>query len=493
MKEKEFKMRLAAAKEARRDIHEELRESYKFLFNGRARDFESRYSAESTEDIGDLFTELPAELAVDFATDICDFYAPDTAAWIEFEYQEQPEWPEQVRAQAREIVENRESDILGEVASSNFYTQCHTAAKEAAHGTMAMWISRDILGEPVWCEPVPANELYIGKGLRGIEDRFWARKIRASGLPTMFEGVDFPDKIRRKIEKNHLCEVIWGFWIDRTDPQEPMWVEHATIDGTHVHQREAGPWKGGCPLLVGRVNPESSNPWGRGPMRVGLPAARVLDEIEAIFLEKMDQVINPSWAYPSDGVLDLSKGLSGGTAYPMSPGSGRDIMELASKANLDAGFFEKAQIEDRLRQVFFQDGPRQRGDTPPTATQWLDELRATQRRIGRPTSTLWSEFFVHVIYRFEQLMVEAGKLDAAITVAEDIINVAPVSPLIKAQRQDEAMVGRSLLDTAQQTFGEQTPVVVDGYQTFQNLKDRMGDTVVVMRSPEEIANAAQTA
>ena len=59
-----------------------------------------------------------------------------------------------------------------------------------------------------------------------------------------------------------------------------------------------------------------------------------------------------------------------------------------------------------------------------------------------------------------------------------------------AQRQEEAMVGRSLLDTASQVLGEQTTTFIDPLKTFMNLKDRLGDTVVEMRSPEELQQMA---
>ena len=492
--QKDFAQRLQSARQVRNDLEAELRECYKFMFNGRERDFTLRRSSNKPEDTGDLFTELPGELTVDFATDLCDFYAPDTAPWVEYEFDERPEWPDEVIAWVRETVEGREQDILAKIRGSNFYQQCHSSAKEAGHGTMAMWVEQSVLGEPVYCEPVPATQLFVNLGMRGVEDRFRVRTIMAREIPALFGPGPYEDRLQRKIDRgNAPVELAWGFWIDRSDPAQPTWIEHVSVDNIEIRHQQLGAWRGACPLICGRVNPEPNSPWGRGPMRVGLPAARTLDELECIIFEKMDQIVNPSWVYPHDGMLDLSHGIRGGTAYPAAPGSAAEIRELSSEGKIDAGFFEKAQIEDRLRQVFFQDGPRQRADTPPTATQWLDELRQSQRRIGRPTASLWSEFFQHIVFRFEWLMAEAGEIDQVISVMDRVVRLTPISPLVKAQRQDEAMVGRSLLDTAAQVFGEQTPVLIDGHATFNNLKDRMGDTVLVMRDPAEVQQLMQQA
>ena len=122
--------------------------------------------------------------------------------------------------------------------------------------------------------------------------------------------------------------------------------------------------------------------------------------------------------------------------------------------NLDTGFFSEDRLEDRLRQRFYQDGPRQRGETPPTASQWIDERRRVQQRLGKPSAPLWREFFMPFVQRVEYLAIQLGKMDEALTHNEAVISVQPISPLQKAQNQDKVMVSRSNLGLAFEVFQE---------------------------------------
>jgi hypothetical protein len=257
---------------------------------------------------------------------------------------------------------------------------------------------------------------------------------------------------------------------------------------------ELGPIAGSCPLQVGRFNPQVGRPWGRGPGWKALPDLRVLDKLDETVLAGLDQSVLNTIIYPDDGFLDLSEGIEGGRAYPAHRGFTRDqIYDLSRNVNVDQGWFTEERIEDRIRRAFYQDGPRQRGETPPTASQWLDERRRVQQRVGKPSAPLWTELIYPLIQRVEYLLVESGDMESAITHDGKSISVQPISPLQKAQNQDQVMVARSNLDLAFAILQDQTPNVIDPIMTLKNIVKTSGDTLTVVRDEQVMPDAAAPA
>lgn len=212
---------------------------------------------------------------------------------------------------------------------------------------------------------------------------------------------------------------------------------------------------------------------------------RVYNAVDEAVLDGLDQSLKNTILYADDGFIDLSEGIEPGRAYPAARGFTREqIYELNRGVNLDMGFFSEDRLEDRLRERFYQDGPRQRGDTPPTASQWIDERRRVQIRIGKPSAPLWKELFLPFIQRVEHIGVQMGKLDAELVHNEDVISAQPISPLQKAQNQDKVMVAKSNLDLAFSVFQDQVGAFIDPVQTFENIVTASGDELTVIQKQD---------
>ena len=205
-------------------------------------------------------------------------------------------------------------------------------------------------------------------------------------------------------------------------------------------------------------------------------------------LDGLDQALRNTLIYADDGFIDLEKGVVPGSALPAGRGFTREqIYELNRQINLDVGFLSEERIEARLRECFYQDGPRQRGDTPPTASQWLDERRRVQLRIGKPSAPLWREFFLPFIQRVEFIGVQIGRFEEQLTHNGDVIDVLPLSPLQKATNQDKVITSRSNLDMIVSIAGDAAGQVVDMVGTFKNIVEASGDdlTVISKGNPNE--------
>lgn len=487
---KDFQTRYDLAKRWQDAVRPVIEEIYTFCAPGRERDFQARPGVTPAMN----YHSLGEEVATDLAGDLITYFTPPESRWASYVFR-QPV-PEDAADQVQRLVQEREDQLFEVIQSSNYYDVAPQWGFEcAAHGTPAMWITRGHIMQPVHAEIVPPSELLIAPGHMGLLDRFRQKSVRADTLKAMFDGIEVTlddPRITRLMERpGQQAKVVWGFWLDWDDPGRPMWRMEITVEGIRVTDErvQLGDLAGSCPLVVGRFNPQPGTPWGRGAGWKALPDLRTLDKIDEVVLTAMDDALLTTLIYPDDGFIDLSEGIIPGRAYPANRGFTRDaIYELQRGANLDYGFFSEERLEQRIRTAFYQDGPRQRGETPPTAAQWLDERRRVQQRLGKPSAPLWSEMIVPMIQRFEFLAVESGEMPEAITHNGQAISVRPISPLQKAQNQDQVMIARSNLEMGAAFLGpEVLGQAVDVIGTLKNIVDKSGDGITVIRDEMEVA------
>lgn len=494
---KKFSTRMSAATKWRHAAKPYIEEILKHCCPGREHDFDRGTSV--TEYESTVFHSLPEELARDLAADLVTYYTPSEDRWQEYEVitPVSEDNAEEVKA----LVSSREDEFFDMIASSNYNDIAPQWGFEAAtHGTPALWVTQNTIFQELHFEIVPPNELLIVPGFRGILDRFREMTVSAETLEAQLadEPVDLSsDKIRAKMDKDGtVCKLVYGFWLDWSDPARPQWHMEITVDGEAVTRAAMSPvpapegqetivnigdLPGSCPLLVGRFNPQPRRPWGRGAGWSALPDIRSLDTVEDIVQTGMDESLKRTLIYPDDGFIDMEEGLEAGRAYPASSGFTRDqIYEFPPVTNLDAGYYSRADFEERLRRLFYQDGPRQTGDTPPTATQWVDQRRRVQQRLGKPSAPLWSEMILPMVQRIEFLGVKSGRLKDALSHNGQAILVQPRSPLQKAQMLDQMQTSRANLDLGFQTLGEQTPMVIDMHATLSKHIDASGDRLTVL-------------
>ena len=453
----DFSTRYTSAKRHRDAVRPLIEQVFRFCAPDRHKDFTTNQMVNPGTEATDTFTSIGEELATDLAGDLVTYYLPPEVRW--FEYEVIAPVPQDQAAAVLEMVQKREDDLVALIQSTNLADISPSLMFETAtHGTPAIWVDVHHIQQPIYCEVVPPHELLVTPGHAGILDRFREKTIYAQHLESTLQSfiaageADITDpKLQEKIKKPGATVVLcWGFWVDWKDPGNPQWRCEITVDGKRVTPDEPitlGPLAGSCPLLVGRFNPRPGRAWGRGPGIKALPDFRTLDTLTDTVLSGLDQSMMNTIIYPDDGFIDLSNGIVAGTAIPAHRGFTRDqIYDLSRNVNVDQGFFTEERFENKLRTAFYQDGPRQRGETPPTAAQWLDERRRVQQRLGKPSAPMWTEMILPMVQRFEYLAVELGKIEEAISHNGQAISVIPLSPLQKAQNQDKVMVTRSNLE-----------------------------------------------
>lgn len=482
--------RIAECRAFKSQDEQDIREAYFFCAPQRARDISSTTRPDPTssrpKDAGEAAISLGMEVASDFVAEILNTFIPSTQEWAE----QKPgvDLAENQWLDIEQKVREQTRSIFDAIRASNFYEAAALGFEpDLPVGTVAMWISDLRPAEPIVCQPVPIRELEINVGpYGGVDDRFIVRWVKHRQLPAVLPGVDLPEEIARRVEKapHEACEVRWGWWRDWARMDDVVWRAVVMIGDKIVWSGEAK-GEGSCPLIVARFGADPMFPFGKGPALRALPEYRRLDEVELMKIENFDFGIHPPFTYPDDGVVNLANGIEPGKGYPVRPGNGRDFVKLSFEGDPNIAEFVTADIERRIRRLHYVDFPEQKGDTPPTRAQWLDQMARAMRRIGTPGLTFWKEMCGGVFHRFKFLQTVRGAIEP-IQLNGKQIALVPYNPAEAAQDQQDIAQADSLLEIAQTRFPQTAEVAVDQFATLKNLKQKMRDEIVVLRDPAQL-------
>lgn len=490
--------RLKDARAQKADAELDLKEAYFFTRPRLSYQVTSTSKKPNRRDdtADDLATGIGSEVSEDFATEATAAFFPQGTSWVEATLDESETSqlkPEEI-ADLQAAAAARTSLIFSAIRASNFESELGTVLDpHLAVGTVAWWIDRPFNTRPVNVQHVPTTELEFNVEADGsVGDRFRVRSVRGSKLKSVIPDVKLPEKVTRKIanEKNCTIEVVWCFWRDWSDPENDVWVHVLLVDKVAVHHQELE-GEGCLPLIIARMSPDSQFAWGFGPSIKSLQEYRVLDVITAATQDRVDIAIAPPIGYPDDGVLDFENGLEAGKAYPMRPGSGRDIAKLYFEGDPDLGFYTATDLERRIRRKHFADYPEQKGDTPPTATQWVDEMVKAQRRIGTPGKKFWREGPYAVYRRFEWLLDKDGKIED-VEIGGRAVSLIPNNPATQAADNQKLQNGVQVLGLVKNYFPETAAAAVDERATIENIKKLAKDEVVVLRDQAQTNELLQT-
>lgn len=483
-------LRLIDCRRQKSLVELDLREAYFFTKPRLSRTVRSGQSAANQilpKDADELCTGIGTEVNEDFATELINAFMPPHFNWCRSEAG--VGIPHDAWEAVKDAAAAADAEVFKAIRASSFDAELATAlVPEGGIGTVALWIDDYQAHDPFSVQHVPLRELEINIGpYGGVDDRFIVRFCRKRNLARVVPGVTIPKKVAGKKDADWV-EVRWGFWLDWSQSKDLVWQHVIQIDGIVVHDEQYS-GEGSCPLIVMRFAPDSLHAFGNGPTIDALPALRVVDTIARGTQDRVDMAINPSFTYDDDGTINFEGGIRSGMAYPRRPGSKVDKLYFEGDPNL--GFYTLADLEKAIRRKHFADYPEQPGKTPPTATQWLDEMIKSQRRIGTPGQKFYREGPAEIFLRFRYLLEQRGVLKPLTTDDGKAVSVRPYNPASKAQEQQEVQIAVQLLGLAHSFFPVTSQAAIDEQATLTNLQEKFGDNIVVFRKPEAVQAMVQ--
>jgi hypothetical protein len=490
--------RLADARYQKVQFEMDLREGYFFAAPHRTRTVFSttKPSTAKPRDADLLSMSFAFELCGDFPTVMTNTFFPKEAPWCV--RRAGPMVPDEQVADVEKLALTQDGKVFKSIIASNFYAECGKAFNpDLALGTVALWIDHQNKYAPPKVQAIPLREIEINLGPDGqIDDRFVVRYTKHRHLKKVLPGIVVPARIIKKAEKKKRNDfvVVWGFWRIYDDTHDEKWQHVVLVDDQIVHSSELK-GAGSCPLVIARFNATPEWAWGVGPLIQSLPDLRMMDELTAKKIKNVDMLLAPPISFPDDSFANISEGIETGYAYPVRPGTEGAIKNIYDPPRPDPAIYFTQDMEQRMKRLFFLDWPQQRGDTPPTATQWLDEMTLAQRRIGTPGETFWSEFCGGVFMRFIFMLQKAGQIKPVtmqVSGSAQSVSLMPYNPAQRSAEQEEVALFSRFAQIGTQAFPEEWKLVTDGKQTLENIANKMGvNNIWAQRSKADVQGAME--
>jgi hypothetical protein len=469
----------------------DMRECYFFTAPLRSRQVTSTSSIATApvHDEGFLQTSAGYEIIGDHVTEVMNSFLPQNEQWCERKkgiFIKLPDW-ETIKAQ----VLADDIEIFSAIKGCNFYAEFAKAAyPDLGIGTMALWIDDPRPGENIIVQAVPLRELEINLGPFGeIDDRFIVRHTRNRHVKALLPGIEIPADIQKEIDEgpNKHTELRWGYWRLWDRLGDEHW-RHVVMIKNRVVKTVDMVGEGCCPLVVSRFNATADWAYGLGVMLQGLPEFRQVDELEGQKVSHIELNLTPPMGYPDDSFAAVEQGLEPGMAYPVRPGSEGAIKPLYQPGSPEAGIYAVEDKIRHLRKLCYVDYPEQRGDTPPTLGQWMDELARAQRRIGTPGLTFWWEGPAKYFLRFKYLLESKGVIHP-VKVNGKAVALTPSNPAQRAAEQQEVAMAVRAIQILGQAFPEEFRIYVDGKMTIKAFLEKMRVTLLKERPEAEVKQA----
>jgi hypothetical protein len=282
---------------------------------------------------------------------------------------------------------------------------------------------------------------------------------------------------------------VWAWWRNWENFGDFEYAHVVLVDNKLVHDATLK-GEGSLPCVIGRFGATPDFAWPDGPLVKSIADLVQLDEVRGALIENLDFTMRPPKAYEDDGVLNLPvDGVRPGDLHPKRPSGGKSAFEdIYEPRPLEAGLFEVDHLISRIRRMHYVDFPEQRGKTPPTATQWIDELVIRQRRIGTQGYAFWREEPYETFQRFRYLGEKKGVVRPLSSIEGIPSDAAlqPYNPAERAQDSQDIATAVRFAEIGMQIAPTMWQVMVDEEKTLTNLQSKFRDEIVALRPQEQV-------
>jgi hypothetical protein len=482
--------RIADARLQKMPFELDMRECYFFTDPLRTRQVNSLSLPPQVplHDDGFLQTSTGYEVTEDFVNEAINTFMPQNENWSERAAgMFAKTLPDAVLQEIRE----GDNTIFKAIKGCNFYSELGKAAyPDLAIGTMALWITDPGAARNIQCLATPLRELEINLGPDGmVDDRFAVRFTKNRYVRKLLGGSIYdkiPADLKEEIEAapTKPSEVRWGYWRLWDEVGDETWRHVAMIKNRVVHSaRLVG--EGSCPLVVTRFGATCDWAFALGRLLRALPELRQIDELEGQKVAHIELNLTPPMAFPDDSFAAIEQGLEPGEGYPVRVGSENAIKKIYDPGPPEQGVYLIDDKIKRLRKMFYVDYPEQRGDTPPTLGQWMDELARAQRRIGFAGMSFWLEGPAQYFLRFKYLLEKRGVLNP-VKVNGNLVALHPVNPAQRAAEQQDIAMAVRFIQIAGQAWPEEFKAYIDGRASMIALLQKMRVTLLKIRPQKDV-------
>ena len=414
------------------------------------------WESSGVENMDQIVDETAVVGVQEFASKLQHGLVPNGMAWARFEAGSAVPEADRQRVQIElDAVTNYVFEVIN---NSNFATQVPEAFLDLAVGTGNMVCDEGPAHDPIRFEAISLTQVYLLQSSYGkIDHIFRKRCIKGYEVLDMFPNATFSENHQKAFRDKPMGDFnfLQCVILDPARRDNETWHYDliCMMDNTSVEQDEFS-GQGSNPWVNFRWMVRAGEVWGRGPMVFALPAIRTINLTQRLILENAEMAISGMWQQDDDGIVNVDTiKLIPGTVVPRAPGS-RGLEPMNSAARFDVGQMIVKDMQDNIkRDLYILDlGPTD--TTPMSATEVAARQADIANRIGSAHGRLEIEFSNAILMRVVYILKKKGLIKLP-KVNGSEVKITAVSPLARAQRNDEIMKLTQFMGMAGQMLGPQ--------------------------------------
>lgn len=473
------------------DLWEEI---YDYVLPHRESFFKESHAARRTESIYDetAVVGLPK-----FASRLqLGFFPPNGRA---FRLAAGPEFPKEMMSPSLQEELDRITDLLHEgLRNSNFNAEMHEGLQDLGIGTMNLLAEEGRFQGDLHFTSVPPTNLALLPGrMDGVSDWFrWNDNMDITEVKHRYPKAKYTEKMLSEQGKNpkRKTKIIEATVYDEQDKfrdEYTYYLISETDNEILIKERLKG--RGSSPWITTRWSKSGFEVWGRGPVLQAMPAIKTLNLTVQLILENAEMAIAGSYVYDDDGVFNPDNiTIQPGTFIPRSPGS--SIESLQSAGRFDVAQLVLDDMRRNVRKALFIDelDSRPNARTPLSATEVSERLADVARDMGAVAGRMQKEFLQPLVERVVHIYTKQGLIDIPKVDGREL-RIVPVSPLLRAQDQQDVSDFVRFQQTVASTFGpEITPVLYNQEEVIRFLAQKFGIKEELLANQSQVQNNVQT-
>lgn len=410
-----------------------------------------------------------------------------------------PEFPKREITKALQAELDRITDLLHEgLRNSNFNAELHEGFQDLALGTMNMLCEEGRFSGDLHFTAVPPTNLAL---LPGNMDTVsgWFRwnydGMDITELKHRYPKAEYTEKMKQEQKRNphRKTKVVEATLYDQADKFKDEYTYYLISETDNcILQKATLKGRGSVPWITTRWCKSGFEVWGRGPVLQAMPAIKTLNLTVQLILENAEMAIAGSYVYDDDGVFNPDNiTIQPGTFIPRSPGSSIDT--LAAPGRFDVAQLVLDDMRRNVRKALFIDelDSRPNARTPLSATEVSERLADVARDMGAVAGRMQKEFMTPLVERIIKIYTDQGILDIP-KVDGRTLRILPVSPLLRAQDQQDVADFVRFQQTVAGTFGpEITPALYDQAAVIRYLAQKFGVMEELLADETQVQQNAQ--
>lgn len=486
-----FLKRAARAENNLKKVAAIIDDCYEFCLPLRQRTYLTSAASKRTER---LFDSTGQEALKDYASQALDDVWPADSKPFELVAGSDvdPQELEEVNRLLDEVAEQ----LIFDINHSNFRASAHEAFLDYGIGTGYLLPEEGDAVDPLNFKNIPLTQAWPDMGPRGSCDALFHKiKVRAGGIEIRFPGANLSEELSSKVKNSpdEELEVIIGWERDWKEKNAETWVYRAVASQEkHILLEEKISGFGSKPFIDFSPMRATGEVIGRGVAQIALPDIETVNVVKQLLLENADIQIGGMWQAENDGVLNVDNiTIAPGTIIPKMKGS-KGLEPIAPPGDVRLADIVIENLQTSIRRVFQTDELGPPTGTPASATEIMQRTVNQAKRNSGEYGRKLMEFLTPLVRRVAYIRQKQGAIKLPRIDGRQVL-LRPMSPMTRAQAQDEILRHDRVIEMVSARFGPQvTHLLVDAEKYSAWLAEASGFKPTLLRGQLERKQLAQS-